>query len=139
MATRLLVVTTVPVSEDLLREQLRERAGDGEPEVRIVAPTADLSPLQWLANDEDEERERAGRVAAGAADAVSDDATAVSTGVGDPDPVKAIEDALREFPADEVIVVTRPGDEATWLEQDAGAQAKARFGVPVTHLAVEPR
>ena len=139
VATRLLVVTTVPVSEDVLREQLRERAGGGEPEVRIVAPTADLSPLQWLANDEDEERERAADVAAGAAAAVSGEAAAVSTDVGDSDPVKAIEDALREFPADEVIVVTRPGDEATWLEQDAGAQAKERFGVPVTHLAVEPR
>jgi hypothetical protein len=43
----------------------------------------------------------------------------VDTHVGDSDPLLAIEDSLRQFPADEVIVVTRPG-ESTWLEDGVG-------------------
>src|SRR5215216_6204190 len=137
-ARRLLVVATVPVDAAVLREQVHERMAGGEAEIRIVVPMAELSPLKWLTSDEDAERERAQEVADDAARDVSADAR-VDTQVGDPDPLKAIADALREFPADEVIVATRPEDEATWLERGAGDEAKERFGVPVTHLAVEPR
>lgn len=136
MARRLLVVTTVAVEHSLLREQLRERSGGEEPEVRIVAPAAAVSPLQWLASDEDDARAEAERIAEDAAGAVGDEASVVAAGVGESDPVKAIEDALREWPADEVVVVTARGDDANWLERDAGAHANERFGVPVSHLAV---
>ena len=56
--------------------------------------------------------------------------------MGDSDPVKAIEDALRTFPADEVIVVTRPDDQARWLEEGSGETAQARFRLPITHVTV---
>jgi hypothetical protein len=134
-ARRVLVVTTIPVEESLLQEHLRERGGD-DAEVRIVAPAADVSPLEWLANDEDDARADAERVARETAGAIEEEATAVEAGVGDSDPVKAIEDALREFPADEVVIVTRTGEEAGWLERDAATDADERFGVPVTHLSV---
>ncbi len=130
------MVTTVPVDQSLLRDQLRERTGGAAAEIRIVAPAADVSPLEWLSNDEDEARAEAQRVADEAAGAVEGDARVVEAGVGDSDPVKAIEDALREWPADEVLVVTPRGEEANWLERGAGAQADDRFGVPVSHLAV---
>lgn len=133
-ARRLLVVTTAPVPDAVLRERVR-RHTEGEAEVKIVAPAADVSPLQWLASDEDRAREEAAEVAQESAQAVEDEA-AVEVEVGDPDPVQAIEDALRTFPADEVIVVTREGEEAAWLEKDAGPEARERFGVPVTHLTV---
>ena len=55
--------------------------------------------------------------------------------VGDPDPLRAITDALRSFPADEIVVVTRADDEASRLEQGVVAAARDRFDVPVTHLA----
>lgn len=134
---RLLVVATVPVEESLLRDRVRAHAGT-DADVRIVAPASDLSRLQWLATDEDEAREEAAGVARAAERAVGPEARAVETEVGDPDPVQAIEDALRQFPAEEVIVVTRPGDEAGWLEKDSATEAQERFGVPVTHLVVEP-
>ncbi|MBW3592881.1 MAG: hypothetical protein KY396_04225 [Actinobacteria bacterium] len=133
---RVLVIATVPVEHSLLREQLRERSGGEEPEVRIVAPAADVSPLEWLANDEDDARAEAEHVADDVAGAVGGEASVVDAGVGESDPVKAIEDALREWPADEVVVVTARGEEANWLERGSGAQADERFGVPVTHLAV---
>ncbi|MDQ3858469.1 MAG: hypothetical protein M3327_08505 [Actinomycetota bacterium] len=134
--SRLLVVTTVHAEEGALRDYMRQRVGGDWTEIKIVAPAAKLSPLQWLASDEDAARSDAGAAAAEGARAVAGDA-AVETEVGDPDPVQAIEDGLRTFPADEVLVITPPGEEANWLEQDAGAEARERFGVPVTHLTYE--
>jgi hypothetical protein len=135
---RLLVVATIPVEERVLRDRVREHGGQ-DAEVRIVAPASDLSPLEWLATDEDAAREEASEIAARAEQAVEPEARAVQTEVGDTDPVQAIEDALRQFPADEVLVVTPPGDEAGWLEQDAAEEASERFGVPVTHLVLDDR
>jgi hypothetical protein len=133
----MLVVATAPVEPELLRDRVREHAG-ADAEVRVVAPASDLSPLQWLATDEDEARAEAAEIAARAESAVEPEAAGVETEVGDPDPVQAIEDALRQWPAEEVLVVTRPGDDATWLEKDAAEEASERFGVPVTHLIVDP-
>ena len=114
---------------------MREHAGP-DAEVRVVAPASDLSPLEWLATDEDEARGEAAEIARSAERAVQPEAGRVETEVGDTDPVQAIEDALRQFPADEVIVVTRPATTPSWLEQDSAEEASERFGVPVTHLVV---
>jgi hypothetical protein len=132
---RLLVVATAPIDDSLLRDRLREHAGP-DAEVRVVAPASDLSPLEWLASDEDEARGEAAEIARSVEKAAQPEARRVEAAVGDSDPVQAIEDALRLFPADEVLVVARPGDEASWLEQDVAADASERFGVPVTHLVV---
>jgi hypothetical protein len=131
---RLLVVATVPL-EGSARERVRSHAGEAA-EVRVVAPASDVSPLQWLTSDEDEARGEAAERAEEAAEAVTDEADGVEAQVGDTDPVQAIEDALREFPADEVLVVSREGERAGWLEAGAAAEASERFGVPVTHLVV---
>jgi hypothetical protein len=132
---KLLVVATAPIEAGPLRDAVREHAGD-EAEIRVVAPASDVSPLQWLASDEDEAREKAAGVASEAAESVEPEAARTEAEVGDTDPVQAIEDALRTFNADEVLVVTRPEDDATWLEQDSAQEARERFGVPVTRLTV---
>ena len=56
--------------------------------------------------------------------------------VGDSDPVKAIEDALREFPADEVLVITHPDEDASWLEAGSGKTAQTRFALPIRLVTV---
>lgn len=127
---RVLVVTTVSL-EGTARERVLEQAGAGA-EIKVVAPAADVSPLEWLASDEDSARQEAEQVAEQSARAVEGER--IEAEVGDTDPVQAIEDALRTFPAEEVVVVTRKGDDASWLEKDAGAAARERFGIPVTHL-----
>ena len=104
--------------------------------MRIVAPAADISPLRWLASDEDDARAEAAQVAEESAQAVEPEARVSEVEVGDTDPVQAIEDALRQFRADELIVVTRPGEDAGWLEQDTASEALERFNLPVTHLVV---
>ena len=137
MSRRILVVTTAPVEGDALRARVREHAAGEEAELHVVATASDLSPLDWLATDEDEARGEAADRAAGVQDAVAPDAESVEAEVGDADPVQAIEDALRTFPADELVLVTRREEDAGWLEEGAAGEALARFSLPVTHLVVE--
>jgi hypothetical protein len=128
------VLTTVPVADDRLRAELGRRVDAEGVQVRVVSPASDVSRLEWLANDEDAARERADLKAQETARA--SDVEVVDAGVGDADPVQAIEDALREWPADEVLVVTPPDEQTNWLESDAAEGARARLGVPVSHLTI---
>jgi hypothetical protein len=133
---RVLVVATTPVDQEALQSRLREKTGEGA-EIKVVAPASDVSPLQWLATDEDKARGEAETVAREAAQAVEPEAERVEAEVGDSDPVQAIEDALRTFPAEEIVLVIRSDDEAGWLEKDADAEVSERFGIPLTRLVVD--
>ncbi len=115
--------------------ELRALLGDDIGELLVVVPTVRQSRLQWLTNADDDARERADDAASSIAGAVPSQETEASA--GDPDPVLAVKDALGEFAADEVVVVTRPDDEATWLEEGSSeAIARALGGIKVTRLVV---
>lgn len=114
---------------------LRAALGDDVDELRVVVPAVHQSRLQWLTNADDDARERADDAASSIADALPSRETEASA--GDSDPLLAAEDALREFAADEVVVVTRPDEEATWLEEgDTQAIARRLGGRRVTRLVV---
>ena len=57
--------------------------------------------------------------------------------VGDGDPLQAIEDALRTFGADEIIISTHPEGRSNWLERGIVENARERFPVPITHVVVD--
>ena len=57
--------------------------------------------------------------------------------VGDGDPLQAIEDALRTFGADEVIISTHPEGRSNWLERGVVTGARDRFALPITHVVVD--
>ena len=88
----------------------------------------------WLTNAEDNARADAAQLAEEVAEGVPGEG--VETRVRDADPVKAVEDALSDFPAAELIVITRAGEEADWLEEETGPAAQNRFSLPVTHIVV---
>ena len=114
---------------------LRAALGDDIDELRGVVPAVHQSRLQWLTNADDDARERADDAASSIADALPSRETEASA--GDSDPLLAAEDALRTFAADEVVVVTRPDEEATWLEQgNTQAIARRLGGRKVTRLVV---
>lgn len=115
--------------------ELRAALGGDVGELRVVVPAVQQSRLQWLTNADDDARERAGSAAASIANALPSNETEASA--GDSDPLLAAKDALREFAADEIVVVTRPDEEATWLEEgSAEAIAQQLGGVKVTRLVV---
>jgi hypothetical protein len=51
--------------------------------------------------------------------------------------VCAIEDALAEFDADEVIISTHPPDRSNWLERGVVERARERIDLPVSHVVVD--
>jgi len=71
--------------------------------VHVVAPTR-VGVLDWLASDEDDARAAAEVRALEAEWALADDAE-VEGEAGDVDPIVAVEDALRRFDADEILLV----------------------------------
>jgi len=131
---RLLVVATASVSAAALRKSVRSHGGE-DAEILVVAPASDISRLDWLTNADHDAR----TAAAARADELAEAAPIgdVEARVGDSDPLKAIEDALRTFPADELIVVTLGDEDAGWLEKGSGEKAFDRFALPVTHLVVK--
>ncbi len=133
MPRRLLVVITTEVADSVLRDFVRSRGG-GDAEMLVVAPASEISRLDWLTNAEDDARTEAASLAVKTAEATPTED--VEARVGDSSPVKAIEDALREFPADEVLVVTRPDNDASWLEEGSGETAQTRFRLPVIRVTV---
>jgi hypothetical protein len=124
---RILVVVTVDLD---VREiaQLRDLSDE---RVRVVAPLAQLSHAQWLANDDGAERaaaeERVRRVAAAVA-------PAAERKVGDDDVILTIEDQLREFDADEIWLIMTSESEASWLETGVYCATLERFGLPIVRV-----
>lgn len=106
-----------------------EASGEPPRRVHVVAPAL-VAPLDWLATADDRARRQA-EVRAFEAEWTLAETAEVEGEAGEADPVQAVEDALREFPADEIALA---GDRA-----DAALDAAlARFGLPVRRLEPPP-
>jgi len=133
---RILVVANETVGGRALREVIRQRSQGRRGNVLVVAP-AQPSPLQHLTSDEDRARVDAqGRLDDSLAKLRQAGISARGE-VGDSDPLQAIEDALRTFGADEIVISTHPEGRSHWLEQGVVSGARERFAVPITHVVVD--
>jgi GABA permease len=133
---RILVVANETVGGPELLAQIRERAGDRDVRVLVVSPALN-SPLRHWANDEDEARSTAqARLDQSLAGMRAVGLTAEGE-VGDGDPIQAIEDAVRTFRPDELIVSTHPEGRSHWLERGVVEKARERFALPLTHVVVD--
>ncbi len=133
---RVLVVAAERCVGAELIDELRARAGSERTRIRVVAPAL-MSRLQFWASDETPARDAAAaRLEASLAEcrAAGVDVEGV---VGDGDPLQAIDDEVRLFAPDEIVVATHPEDRENWLEHDLVPQARRRHGVPITHVVVD--
>ena len=133
---RILVVANETVTGEALRDEIHRRSEGVEERVRVVCPAL-MSPLRYFASDEDEPRAQAQQRLERCLAALRDVGIAAEGEVGDADPVQAIEDALRTFGADEVIISTHPEGRSQWLERGVVRTARQRFNVPITHVIVD--
>jgi hypothetical protein len=125
MGRNVLVVSTVDHAEDVLRRRL---GGDVE-SLEVIVPVVKQGFLDWLANDE-----RAFAEAASEATRLGDELPGEvrEARAGEADIRLAIQDGLAEFPADEVVLVVHPEDEAEFAERVAVEGLRTSvFGVPV--------
>jgi hypothetical protein len=134
--SQVLVIANRTLAGEELRDELRRRA-DGGAELRFVAPILS-SRIHYFASDVDRElKEAHGRLAAALAWAQAEGLDATGK-VGDPSTaLGAIEDELRLFGADEVIISTHPPGKSNWLETGIVERLRDELDIPVTHLTVD--
>jgi len=83
-------------------------------------------------SDADEAIAHANAVARGTLAELDHDGVEASTAIGDSDPVGAIEDALVDFPADEILVFThQDGDQQRYGEDLDREAVRQRLAIPV--------
>jgi hypothetical protein len=132
----ILVVANETVGGATLQRMIEERSRDMRAEVLVCTPALN-SRLRYWASDEDGARAAAQErleTSLGRLHALGIDA---SGEVGDGDPLQAMEDALRTFGADEIIISTHPEGRSHWLERGVVEHARARFAVPIRHVVVD--
>jgi nucleotide-binding universal stress UspA family protein len=133
---RILVVANETVGGRTLRSLIMERSLDVREEVLVVTPALN-SPLKHWVSDEDEARAAAQERLNQSLARLADAGVEARGEVGDGDPVQAIEDALRTFGADEIIISTHPPGRSNWLERGVVEKARERFPVPIRHVVVD--
>jgi GABA permease len=133
---RLLVVANETVGGSQLLETIRERIAGRDARVLVVCPALN-SPLRHWASDEDEARQKAQGRLDGSLAAMQGAGIQAAGEIGDGDPLQAIEDALRTFRPDELVVSTHPPGKSHWLERGVVDKARERFALPVTHVIVD--
>jgi len=133
---RILVVSNETLRGEALRAEIAHRARGRESEVRVVCPALNTKIKYWV-SDEDQARQQAQERLDAVIAQLARDGIPAQGDIGDSDPLQAIEDALRLFPANEVIVSTHPYGRSNWLEQDVVGRARERFPIPITHVVVD--
>jgi hypothetical protein len=132
---RILVVANETVAGRTLRNEVVHRAGGGA-DVLVVCPALN-SPLRHWASDEDGARAEAERRLDESLQALSSAGVEASGEVGDADPIQAMDDALRMFGADEIVISTHPPGRSNWLEKGVIERARERYPLPLTHVVVD--
>jgi len=133
---RILVVANQTLSGRGLRAEIAHRAGGERAQLWVVCPALNSKVKHWT-NEEDAAREEAGRRLDALLTGLRGQGFAAEGEIGDDDPVQAMEDALRQFPADEAIISTHPLGRSNWLERDVVTRARDRFDIPITHVVVD--
>ena len=135
MAVKVLVVTSEPISAPQLRDALGTDTDPTNAEVMVVAPALSESALRFWMSDADERSRRLTR-SAGPASRSLRAGVAASGDTGEGDPETAIEDALKTFGADRIVVFTHEASDLRYREDLDRGELAERFGLPVDHAII---
>jgi hypothetical protein len=133
---RILVIANETVGGERLRDEIRQRSEGYDEQVFVVTPALN-SPLRHWASDEDGARVSAQERLNTSLDRLRSLGIDARGEIGDGEPLQAMEDALRLFGADEIIISTHPEGRSHWLEKKVVESARERFAVPITHVVVD--
>jgi hypothetical protein len=133
---RILVIANETVGGRALRDLIEERSRSVREEVLVVTPALN-SPLRHWTSDEDGARAAAQERLDASLGRLRSLGVQARGKVGDSDPLQAIEDAVRTFGPDAIILSTHPEGRSNWLERGVVSNARERFAVPITHVVVD--
>lgn len=123
---RVLLVATAEANAESA-QRIADLAGTSE-DVRVLVPVPSHRLDRWLSAEDDARREAEARLARSAGALVAA-GLPVSGSVGDHDPAQALEDELRDFPADEVVLLIAN-------VKDPLAKVEGRLGLPLRRVRI---
>jgi hypothetical protein len=132
---RVLVVSDGSATSQGFRDDVVAHAAGRPLEVLVVAPALGSRLSHWTGDDQ-ARHEAEGNLERTVA-ALTGAGVSARGQVGSDDPIQAADDALREFPADEIVFATHPEQEANWKERGVVEIAQTRYDLPVTHVAID--
>ncbi len=130
---RILVVANETLKGDRLHQEIIRMADGVAEDVLVVCPALNSQVRTWF-SDEDGARESAGERLRAMLDDLAAAGVKARGEIGDGDPLQALEDALRGFAADAIVISTHAEGRSHWLEGGVVEEARSRFDVPVTHV-----
>jgi hypothetical protein len=133
---RVLVVANETVGGEELMSVIGEIALAGRARFHVVCPALNSRLKTWT-SDEDPARAAAEARLDATVARLSSVGLEARGGVGDADPLVAVEDAVRLFRPDELVVSTHPEGRSNWLERGVVTALRERYDVPVTHVVVD--
>jgi hypothetical protein len=123
------VIASEPISADRLRAALGEATDDAE--IMVIAPALHRSALRFWLSDADEAIQRAEGVQRETVESLDDAGLDAHGDSGEGDPVRAVADTLVTFPADRIVLFSRPASEQRYDEAVNADALQQRFGLPV--------
>lgn len=134
---RLLVVANQTVGGRALLHEIQNRTRGRDTEILVVTPALASSRAAHWSSDLDEAIELARQRLELSLQAIEEAGLRARGQVGDSEPLVAIEDALAEFPADEIVISTHPPQRSRWLEGGVVDRAREEIELPITHVVVD--
>ncbi len=133
---KILVLTSEAVSAQQLRSALPPDVDPGDAQVMVLALALHQSALRFWLSDADEAIDKAEAVRSQTLEQLGDAGVSASADTGESDPLDAVEDALRTFAADRIVVFAHPAGERRYREEIDAAEMSERFGVPVDQAEI---
>jgi hypothetical protein len=129
----------VIANETIVGEKLhRQIAAMLEPGGRVIIVAPALSGrLKYVFSDVDGPREQARARLDDSIAALAEDGVAAEGEVGDPNPVRACEDAIAIYEPDAILVSTHPPGRSHWLENNLIEKIRTKTDLPVEHVVVD--
>jgi GABA permease len=133
---RVLVVANETVRGEELLSTISTLALVERTQFLVVCPALN-SRLKTFTSDEDPAREAAQARLDVTLARLSSVGISAQGEVGDGDPLVAVDDAVRTFGPNEIVISTHPPGRSNWLERGIVESVRARYDVPVTHVVVD--
>jgi hypothetical protein len=135
---RLLIVTGAAVANvEELPSLVRTLIGSAS-EILVVTPVLP-SRLEWLASDTDRVRHEADdrlKTVLGHVEELAPQTSATGA-LGDDTPLTALDDAVRRFAPNHILLALRAVDHSAWQERGLVDSARRRFQIPVTTFEID--
>jgi hypothetical protein len=129
---RVLVLSTAAITDNSLADEIARATNGYRAQVLVVCP-ASPTRLRHLTSDLDAARAQAQERLEQSLNHLGTAGIHAQGEIGDDDPLQAIEDALRSFGADEIIITTPPEPSST-IDPEIVRATRERFALPVSHI-----